>query len=119
MGDNKTSPLTEEFLLKVETRLRAATPGPWESFVEGRDHTSGSTFIRTPAGDIELSGASEADHDFIAHARQDQETLLAEIRRRRDEERDVSAHAEIVDSKEYGVVWTSKDADLADRSKTS
>lgn len=53
MGNAETSPLTEEFLLEVETRLKAATPGPWESFVESREHTSGSSFIRTPARDIE------------------------------------------------------------------
>jgi hypothetical protein len=31
--------------------------------------------------DIELSGASIEDQDFIAHAREDVERLLAEVRR--------------------------------------
>jgi hypothetical protein len=63
--------------------LRAAAPGPWKSFVEGRDHTSGSSFIATPGSDIELTGATAADQDFIAHARQDVPRLLDEIRRLR------------------------------------
>jgi hypothetical protein len=37
----------------------------------------------TSGADIELFGASEADHDFIAHARQDVAKLLAEISRLR------------------------------------
>jgi hypothetical protein len=50
-----------------------------------RDHTSGSSLIRTAGNDIELSGASVADQDFIAHARQDVVRLITEIRRlRRD-----------------------------------
>lgn len=83
MTTTKTNPLTEEYLVNIENRLKAATPGPWTSFVEGRDHTSGSSFIRTSGSDIELSGATVADQDFIAHARQDLEVLLAEIRRHR------------------------------------
>ena len=39
----------------------------------------GSSFIRTQGEDIELTGASEADYDFIAHARQDIIMLLDEI----------------------------------------
>jgi hypothetical protein len=54
--------------------------------VEGRDHDSGSNFIMTGTdtargNDIELTGATVADQDFIAHARQDIPQLLAEIRR--------------------------------------
>lgn len=56
--------------------------------IEGRDHASGSSFIMTgPPGargeDIELSGATADDQDFIAHARQDVPRLLEEIRRMR------------------------------------
>jgi hypothetical protein len=36
--------------------------------VEGRDHTSGSSFIRTAEKDLELTGATTFDQDFIAHA---------------------------------------------------
>jgi hypothetical protein len=75
--------MTDAELDQLEARLRAATPGPWVSYVEGRDHDSGSSFIQTSAGDIELSGATVADQDFIAHARQDLPKLLMEIRRSR------------------------------------
>ncbi|EMN5132508.1 hypothetical protein RVV79_005679 [Burkholderia contaminans] len=81
--------MNEEMLNEIEARCKAATPGPWVSYVEGRDHESGSNFIMTgPEGargeDIELSGATVEDQDFIAHARQDIPALLAEIRRLMD-----------------------------------
>ena len=65
----------------VRKRSASATPGPWKLYIEGRDHTSGSNFIMTSGEDIELLGATEADQDFIAHARQDIPLLLAEINR--------------------------------------
>jgi hypothetical protein len=75
--------MTEEELREIRERANAATPGPWKAFIEGRDHTSGSSFIRTNGGadapDIELSGATTSDFDFIANARQDIENLLAEV----------------------------------------
>lgn len=73
--------LTHEYLQELKQLLADATPGPWTSFVEGRDHESGSSFIRTGGDDIELSGASAADQDFIARARQDVALLIAEIER--------------------------------------
>ncbi len=75
--------ISEDHLEKIRSRLAAATPGPWKSFVEGRDHTSGSSFIKTAVDDIELTGATVADQDFIAGARQDVEALLAEVERLR------------------------------------
>jgi len=75
--------MTDEELEKIEARLRGAAPGPWVSFVEGRDHDSGDSFIQTPAEDIYLSGATVADQDFIAHAREDLPKLLIEVRRLR------------------------------------
>lgn len=65
---------------EIEARCQRATPGPWESFVEGRDHTSGSSFIRTAEEDLEILVATPADQDFVAHARQDIPRLLAEVR---------------------------------------
>lgn len=65
----------------IEERANAATAGPWVSFVEGRDFTSGSSFIRTAENDIELTGSTVADQDFIAHARQDIVLLIQEVRR--------------------------------------
>lgn len=70
-----------EWIRIIEARANAATPGPWVSFVEGRDFSSGSSFIRTSATDIELIGATIADQDFIAHSRQDVLLLIQEVRR--------------------------------------
>jgi len=78
--------MTDLELKEIQLRCDAATRAPWVSYVEGRDHTSGSDFIMTGQGehrgeDIELAGATTADQDFIAHARQDVPRLLAEIQR--------------------------------------
>jgi hypothetical protein len=78
--------MTDRELEEIRLRCEAATPGPWVSFVEGRNHSSGSNFIKTGEGksrgdDIELTGATVADQDFIAHARQDVPKLLNEIAR--------------------------------------
>jgi hypothetical protein len=75
--------VTLEQLRQIAARCDAATPGPWQSFVEGRDHTSGDSFIRTSGDDIYLSGTSVADQDFVASARQDIPALVAEIARLR------------------------------------
>lgn len=74
----------------IKLRLKAATAGKWVSYIEGRDHTSGSDFIMTGVGgvrgpDFEISGATHADQDFIAHARQDIEVLIEEIERLRSD----------------------------------
>ena len=81
--------LSEAELEAIAKRVAAAQPSPWKSFVEGRDHTSGSSFIRTGEGtsrgnDIEVTGASVGDQDFIASARQDVPLLLDEIRKLKD-----------------------------------
>jgi hypothetical protein len=70
----------------IRRRCEGTTSGPWESFVEGRDHLGGNNFIRTggmddQSPDIELLGASVVDQDFIANARQDIPRLLDEIER--------------------------------------
>lgn len=80
--------MTEEELGAITARCERASPGPWMSMVEGRDHTSGSSFIMTGAPssrgeDIELSGATTDDQDFIAHARQDIPRLVEEVKRLR------------------------------------
>ncbi|ULH28280.1 hypothetical protein FH581_019325 [Leptospira weilii] len=76
---NKFNRLSLKELEEIKKRWGASTPGLWKSFIEGRDHTSGSDFIRTSKNDIELSGASVADQDFIANAKQDIPRLIAEI----------------------------------------
>jgi hypothetical protein len=82
---NDRNNLQDEELEAIRLRCENAAHGPWKSFVEGRDHSSGSSFIGTgdenQGNDIELSGATVADQDFIAHARQDIPLLLAEISR--------------------------------------
>lgn len=74
-------PLTPSDLAAILQRAEQATPGPWKSYIEGRDHFGGSDFIMTAGEDIELMGATEADYDFVAGARQDIPLLVAEIRR--------------------------------------
>uniref|UniRef100_UPI003342CF4A hypothetical protein n=1 Tax=Castellaniella defragrans TaxID=75697 RepID=UPI003342CF4A len=76
--------MTEQQLREIEARCKAATAGPWVSCVEGRDHESGSNFIMTGprndrGPDIELSGATIADQEFMARARQDVPELLSEV----------------------------------------
>jgi hypothetical protein len=77
--------LTDDELDAIQRRVAATQPGPWKSLIEGRDHTSGSSFIRTGEGanrgeDIELTGATAGDQDFIASARQDVPSLLEDVR---------------------------------------
>lgn len=67
----------------------STTSGPWKSYIEGRDHTSGSHFIMTGDNnhgigeDFEIDGARVEDYDFIANAKQDIPKLIEEIRRLR------------------------------------
>ena len=80
--------MNDEELAAIRQRCEAATPGPWTSYVEGRDHDSGSDFImvgseNTRGTDIYLAGTTTADQDFVAHARQDVPRLLDEIERLR------------------------------------
>ena len=77
--------LTESELIEIENRLNKSQNGPWKAFIEGRDHESGSSFIRTGTEknrqvDIEMIGATIADYDFIANAKQDIPKLINEIR---------------------------------------
>jgi hypothetical protein len=88
--------MNDKQLQEIEKRCNAATPGPWVSYVEGRDHVSGSNFIMTGTKeargeDIELTGATVADQDFIAHARQDIPQLLEEIQRLKKMQDDASS----------------------------
>jgi hypothetical protein len=85
--------MTNEELDEIKSRFEATTIAPWVSFIEGRDCESGSSFIMTGIAkgeniwgetrgeDIYLTGAMNADMDFIAHARQDIPRLLEEIER--------------------------------------
>jgi len=65
-----------ERLQRIKERLRRATAGPWDAYIEGKNHTDGSSFVKTPTGGIELDGATDYDIEFIANARQDVPFLL-------------------------------------------
>lgn len=80
--------IVDEEIEKIRARCNAARSGPWVSIVEGRDQTSGSSFIIIGEGnsrgeDLYLTGDDRpvplADYDFVANARQDIPFLLAEI----------------------------------------
>jgi len=83
----KTEPQISDIeMAQMQARCDAATPGPWFARIEQREGFSGSDFIETSAQDIEMLGATEADYDFIAHARQDIPALLREIDRLRSKD---------------------------------
>lgn len=85
--------MTKQDLQIIKDRYTATSIATWVASIEGRDHESGSSFIMTgiPKGediwqtkrgeDLEISGATNADLDFIANARQDIPALIAEIER--------------------------------------
>src|SRR5258705_13553867 len=89
--------MTDQEFHEIKKRVESATKGPWKSYIQGRDHSSGSNFIMTGiedgkdiwsksrGEDIQLSGATIDDQDFIANARQDIPKLLEEILRLKQE----------------------------------
>jgi hypothetical protein len=90
-------PVSEAELLAIEARVRAASPEPWHSWIEGRDACGGEDVVTTANGEFyfrvrtyledrpleENRQQSAADQDFIAHARADVPRLIAEICRLR------------------------------------
>jgi hypothetical protein len=82
--------LSEKELQEIELRADQSQNGPWKAYIEGRDHESGSSFIMTGSEedrgqDIQLSGATNADIDFIAHAKQDIPRLIKAIKELRSQ----------------------------------
>ena len=78
--------ISNDELNLIKQRCDKATKGPWISYVEGRDHSSGSNFIMTGdennrGDDIELIGGTIDYQEFIANARQDIPRLINEIKR--------------------------------------
>ena len=85
--------MMDQDIIEINKRVELATKGPWKSYIEGRDHSSGNDFIMTGVSenediwskargtDIELTGAIKADQDFIANTRQDIPKLLHEVER--------------------------------------
>lgn len=73
--------MTDKELEEIEDRCNKATKGPWKSMIEGRDHTSGDSFIMTDGEDIYISNPLfDNNQDFIANAKQDIPKLIEEIR---------------------------------------
>jgi len=75
--------IMEEELAEIKGRCERTTAGPWRFIPESKNHNVGSEFIQTAGEDIYLTGATLADHDFIAHAKQDIPRLLSEVARLR------------------------------------
>lgn len=78
--------MSAEELKSIKERLDKVSSGTWTPYVEGRDFTSGSSFIMVEDGDnrkddIEIIGASAADIDFIGNAKRDMLLLIKEIER--------------------------------------
>ena len=79
--------MTDAELKEIENRCLSATRVPWKSMIEGRDHTSGDSFIMTAGDDIYVSNPLvNNNQEFIANAKQDIPKLIAEIRRLRKEQ---------------------------------
>ena len=88
--------MTEDELAAAEARAAAATPGPWErcdagTWQHGRYRRT-EVFVRRPDDDVAIASdildpesdeVSDANADFIAHARTDVPALVAEVRRLR------------------------------------
>lgn len=79
--------LTDSDLDRMTRLVDAATAGPWFSYVVGRDPEAGTNCIELgwcnelgSFKSIETAGATVADQDFIASARQDMPRLLLEVR---------------------------------------
>lgn len=79
--------LASEELEEIASRIDAASPGPWLSYVTGRESDADSSYIELGVcnelgsfASIELIGGTVADQDFIASARQDLPRLLLEVR---------------------------------------
>jgi hypothetical protein len=88
------APITDAELDAMQQRADAASKGPWQSFIEGRNNECGDSFIRVGGfeddeEDMYVSRdrkrTSDADLDFIAAARQDVPRLIVEVRRLREQ----------------------------------
>ena len=77
----KNALIDRQRLAAIEARTLAATGGPWRALLEGQSHSSGSSCIATATGAIDLDGASDADIEFMAKAREDVPFLVSELRR--------------------------------------
>jgi len=77
--------MTPDPLLAIEARLKAATPGPWEKEIAG---IKGDRFMAATGPWYSINARRDRideDADFIAHAPTDIATLLALVRRLREQ----------------------------------
>lgn len=84
--------LSDEQIQEIETRLQAATPGPWTVGFNGamrsgwavmRANTSRTIFHLDPLKNVDLDEAThqvDADLDLVQYSRTDLEVLLAEVK---------------------------------------
>ena len=84
--------LTKERLAEIEARCEAATPGPWEWDDEAECMRHGSKPVMMAmwyydkCGEVVVSlDVYDADAEFTAHARQDIPALLDEVKRLREQ----------------------------------
>jgi hypothetical protein len=99
MQVTSTLRLTAHELDAMERRCNAASPGPWFSYVVGRDLEAGLNCIELGnASLMEVLGGTVADQDFIAGAREDMARLIAEVRtlRRLLEAAATESHARVM-----------------------
>lgn len=71
-------------LKEIKERLSKTEETEWIAYIEGRDFSSGSSFIminsdETRINDIEILGATDDELDFIANSKKDIKFLLQEI----------------------------------------
>lgn len=94
--------MTDEQLVAIEARAAAATKGPWrneddsvETPIQCPDEDAEGATYRLVSnnaydGGIYLSAMLPGDAEFVAHARDDVPALCAEVRRLREENRDMA-----------------------------
>jgi hypothetical protein len=87
MNPQEIPDLSDDELDRIERLAQAATAGPWLSYVVDRDYGAGWNRVELGVCNdlgsfqsIELTGATLADQDFIASARQDVPRLVREVR---------------------------------------
>ncbi|WP_449398699.1 hypothetical protein [Chryseobacterium wanjuense] len=84
--------MTESELRNILDLCNKATKAPWKSYVEGRDFSSGSSFIMTGEEqdrdyDLEFVKIKAEDQDFIAMARNVLPKLIDEIFKLRSQQK--------------------------------
>lgn len=71
---------------EIENKLNKLNETDWKAFIEGKDFTSGSSFIMVNSekqreNDIEILGANNEEIEFIANSKTYIRFLLEEIKK--------------------------------------